>query len=142
MAQNSKKAAKKRGPGRPFPKGVSGNPGGRPKSRTLSEAYRKELAKVIPNDPEGRTFAEVIARQVVLAAAKGDLGCAREIADRVEGKPRQSLDIDMNTLDWREMARSNGLDIHDVLDEARRIIAAESADASSDAELDGETFIN
>ena len=37
--------------------GQSGNPKGRPKSITLSEAYRRELAKVDPNDAEGRSFA-------------------------------------------------------------------------------------
>jgi hypothetical protein len=42
---------------KPFKPGQSGNPKGRPKSITLSEAYRRELAKPDPADEHGRTFA-------------------------------------------------------------------------------------
>jgi len=136
--------------GRPFQKGhkhawqpgQSGNPGGRPKTRDLAEAYREQLAKVLANDPEGRTFAQVIAETMILQAARGSVGAAREIADRVLGKPRQALDIDITLLDWRELARINGLDIRDVIAEAKRIIAAEeSANASGDAESLSSTII-
>jgi hypothetical protein len=44
-------------------KGQSGNVGGRPKSRLLSEALRNRLAEVKPDDPAGRTYAEVVAPQ-------------------------------------------------------------------------------
>jgi Family of unknown function (DUF5681) len=112
----------------PWPKGTSGNPAGRPKTITLSEAYRNALAQPVPNDPENRTFAEVIARSMVIAAAKGDVSSAKELADRVEGKARQALDINANLLDWREMARAHGLNEADVIAEARLLIesAAES----------------
>src|SRR5215471_4779305 len=43
-------------------KGVSGNRGGRPKSRLLSELLRGRLAEVKPDDPEHRSWAETIAR--------------------------------------------------------------------------------
>jgi Family of unknown function (DUF5681) len=36
--------------GRPFPKGVSGNPGGRPKTKLLTNAYRKTLDQVITQE--------------------------------------------------------------------------------------------
>ena len=36
-------------------KGVGGNPGGRPRSRLLSEALRNRLAEVKPGDLGGRT---------------------------------------------------------------------------------------
>jgi hypothetical protein len=33
-------------------KGKSGNPGGRPKSRTISEALREKLAEIKEDDPQ------------------------------------------------------------------------------------------
>ena len=78
----------------PFPKGVSGNPRGRPKTAALSQAYREKLAELYPRDPKGRTYAQVIADNIVKKAVKGNLSAASEIADRVEGRPRQSLELD------------------------------------------------
>lgn len=115
-----------------FKPGQSGNPSGRPKSVTLSENYRQLLATLVPNDPEGRSFAELIAYKLVLNAALGDLASAKEIADRTEGKPRQAVDLDVTLLDWRELAETYGLSETDVIDEARQII--ESALASSGAQ--------
>lgn len=107
---------------KPFKPGQSGNPAGRPKSITLSEAFRRQLSQPMPDDPEGRTFAEVIAERMCVAASNGDVSAAREIADRVEGKPRQSVNLDMNVNDWRQMAQAHGLNEQDVLREAQRLI--------------------
>jgi hypothetical protein len=113
----------------PFPKGTSGNPAGRPKSITLSEAFRRQLSQPVPNDPHGRTFAEVIALRVCVAAAQGDVSAARELGDRTEGKPKQSVDVDMSVSDWRQVAQAHGLNEQDVIREAQRLI--ESATDSS-----------
>lgn len=77
---------------KPWPKGVSGNPNGRPKSITLSDAYRRILAEPVPGDPAGRTYADVIAEMVAMSATAGSVKAARELADRTEGKPRQVLE--------------------------------------------------
>ena len=74
-------------------KGQSGNPKGRPKSITLSEAYRRELAKVDPTDEQKRTFAEILAGQAVIKAKTGDVQALKEIADRTEGKARQTITL-------------------------------------------------
>lgn len=44
MAQNSEVSAikRRRGPGRPFPRGVSGNPGGRPRAELDVQALARE----------------------------------------------------------------------------------------------------
>ena len=105
-----------------FKPGQSGNPAGRPKSITLSESFRRQLSQPVPNDPHGRTFAEVIALRVCVAAAQGDVSAARELGDRTEGKPKQSVDLDMNVNDWRQMAQAHGLNEQDVLREAQRLI--------------------
>jgi hypothetical protein len=109
--------------------GQSGNPAGRPKSITLSEAMRLELAKMLPGDTQERTFAEVIAQQLVRAAATGNILAAKEIADRTEGKPKQAIAMDMNVTDWRELARQNGLNETDVIGEAQRLIAESGLDS-------------
>jgi predicted transcriptional regulator len=90
--------------GRRFRPGQSGNPKGRPKSITLSEAYRRELAKVDPDDPEGRTRAEVLAEQMYAKAKTGDVQALREMADRTEGKPRQTLSLSLERREQLEAA--------------------------------------
>src|SRR5580693_10090407 len=79
-------------------KGQSGNPLGRPKSKTLSDAYRNKLEEPVPNDPEGRTWAELIAEGQVRDAVRGNVNAAREIADRTEGRARQAIEFEDATL--------------------------------------------
>jgi len=86
--------------GRPFEKGhkfgfrpgQSGNPGGRPKTRLMSEASRAWFARASEDDPE-RTNAEVLVEKLGALALGGDLAAARELSDRAEGRPRQAIDI-------------------------------------------------
>ena len=66
------------------------------KSRLLSEALRTRLAEVNPHDPAGRTFAEAIAENLVrIACSQGPsaVHAANEIADRIEGRSRQSIEV-------------------------------------------------
>jgi hypothetical protein len=77
-------------------KGRSGNPGGRPRTRVLSEALRNRLAEAKPDDPEHRTWAEAIAENLVSIACSqcpSVVHAANEIADRIEGRPPQHLQI-------------------------------------------------
>jgi len=90
-----------------FQPGQSGNPKGRPKSITLSEAYRRELARIDPNDPQGRTHAEVLAEQMIAKAKTGDVQALKEIADRVEGKARQTVTLTVERRAQYERAIEN-----------------------------------
>ena len=84
------------GVGTRFKKGSSGNPGGRPRSRLLSEALRTRMAEVKPDDPAGRTYAEVVAENLIEIACTegpGVVYAASEIADRLEGRSRQQLEF-------------------------------------------------
>jgi hypothetical protein len=72
-----------------FKPGESGNPGGRPRIAKLSEACRAKLGALVPDDAEGRTYAEAIAEKLVQLALKGDIRAAQELADRAEGRPSQ-----------------------------------------------------
>lgn len=102
--------------------GQSGNPAGRPKWRTLSEAYRAQLRQVDPDDPDGRTFAEVIAeRQVKVAAGRAGVHCtesstnaAKEIADRTEGKARQAIDLGLKDNALQHLAAILGCSVDEL----------------------------
>lgn len=78
---------------KPWPKGVSGNPGGRPRETPLTDACRELLSKPAPDDASGRSYAEAIAEQLGKQALAGDVHAAREIADRAEGKARQAMEV-------------------------------------------------
>lgn len=85
-------ADKQRGIGRPFKKGQSGNPNGRPpKSRALSEELRRLLQRRAPGTK--RTNLEVIVDQLVTLARDGDKDALRYVFDRLEGRPAQALEL-------------------------------------------------
>jgi hypothetical protein len=42
----------------------------------------------VPGDPRGRTYAQAAAERQFRAALKGGTPAIREIADRIEGKPK------------------------------------------------------
>ena len=78
---------------KPWPKGVSGNPGGRPRRQPLTEAYLKLATQRVPGDHRGRTYADLTAERQFKAALKGSTAAAREIGDRLEGKPQQRIEM-------------------------------------------------
>ncbi len=120
--------------GKTFPKGVSGNPNGRPKLTKLTEALREQLAEAMPSAPE-RTVAEAIARTLIREAIGGNVQAIREIGDRTEGRPKQTLDLDLQINDWRTEAEKYGVTEADVIREAKLLIAESALDSSS-AECD------
>jgi len=81
-----------------FKQGRSGNPGGRPRTAPLSQACREVLAQPVPDDSKGRTYAEAIAQALAEKALAGDIRAAQEIADRAEGRARQSIEIQSGAL--------------------------------------------
>jgi hypothetical protein len=86
---------------KPFPKGVSGNPGGRPKGQSLTAELRRQAL-------EGNTTEE-IARVVIKGALAGKIDFLRLLFDRVDGllpKPVvvEDLPLDLNLLSDAELA--------------------------------------
>ncbi len=82
--QNRRKTGAGRGgtvppPEHRFKPGQSGNPGGRPKTKLLTQAYRELLEQVDPK--EQKTLAQQIARKVIDQALKGNLAAVKEVAD-------------------------------------------------------------
>jgi alpha-D-ribose 1-methylphosphonate 5-triphosphate synthase subunit PhnG len=74
-----------------FPKGVSGNPGGRPKV-TTSERYLRKMARTVKMADWERIIETGIAR-----AKAGDLGWARWLGEYLIGKPTQRIETDVTT---------------------------------------------
>jgi hypothetical protein len=50
-------------------------------------------ARKVPGDPQGRTYAQVIAERQFEAALKGSTAAARAIADCIQGKPRRRVEV-------------------------------------------------
>ena len=73
-----------------FRPGHSGNPGGRPASRSINAAIRERLEYV---GDDGLSRAERIAALLVSMAEAGDLRAIREVLDRSEGKPTQAVHL-------------------------------------------------
>ena len=70
--------------GKGFKPGQSGNPGGRPKKKPITELYEQIL-----RDPKNLALLEKI---IVQGIRRGDVTLIREMADRVEGKVTQQLE--------------------------------------------------
>lgn len=77
-------------------KGESGNPNGRP--RKLPE-LDKLLAEVLGEEKDGISAAEVVLKAIRAKAAKGDVRAAELLLDRAYGKPKQSLDTTITSLE-------------------------------------------
>lgn len=78
--------------GKGFRPGQSGNPKGRPPTRRLVNALKAALGEV---RKDGRTMEQAIAGELVREALRGrrKLAAIAEIFDRIEGKPRQQVDL-------------------------------------------------
>jgi hypothetical protein len=87
MAQNSEQqpSSRRRGPGRPFPKGTSGNPGGRPKEvRHVQELARAHTLEAI------ETLVDVMQNSKLDRAR---VAAAEAILNRAWGRASQSMAV-------------------------------------------------
>ena len=91
MAENSQETAKRKCGGRPFPAGMSGNPGGRPK--VITEV--RDLARQ-------HTRKAVQTLVTVMQSAESDsarVAAANALLDRGFGKPRTDQPVTLDEMD-------------------------------------------
>lgn len=78
---------------KPYKKGQSGNPKGRPKKIPELD---KLLAEVLGEKKDGIEAAQAILMALRAKATKGDVRAAEVLLDRAYGKPKQQTDITTN----------------------------------------------
>jgi hypothetical protein len=76
-----------------FRPGESGNPAGAPRYKKINEAAQAHLAMENLTDPAGRTFAETYIDAASALALDGNLAAIAWLADRAEGRPGTSLEV-------------------------------------------------
>jgi hypothetical protein len=108
-------------PGKP---GESGNPGGRPKTKPLTEELERLLGEQAPKG-KGQTWAAVIAEALVKRASKGDVRAIAELGNRIEGRPVQAVELNANL----------NASIAERLEAARQRVSAKGNQATLDARL-------
>jgi hypothetical protein len=84
----------------PYPKGVSGNPAGKPKGTQHSKTRLLRLLDLvqkkrnpITGEEEEFTVLELMDMQMISKALRGDQRAYEAVVDRLEGKPKQTTDI-------------------------------------------------
>lgn len=78
-------------PGIPSP-----NPGGRPKRDwTFAQLYEEELEKQLPTTDGTTLLAKhAVVKRIVRMAVEGDIAAIKELTARLDGQPKQSMEMD------------------------------------------------
>ena len=97
---------------KPFPKGVSGNPAGKPKGVEHSKTRLLRLLQLVTKvrnpvtgEDEEFTIAEQLDMKIISKAMKSDLRAYQEILDRLEGRAKQTNEIELSgglQINWEE----------------------------------------
>jgi hypothetical protein len=88
---------------KPFEKGVSGNPNGRPKGVTNSKVRLLRILEMVTSaknpvtgELEDFTIAEQLDIKIIAKAMKGDIRAYQELLDRLEGRAKQTNEIEVS----------------------------------------------
>ncbi|MFZ3329966.1 MAG: DUF5681 domain-containing protein [Candidatus Acidiferrales bacterium] len=81
--------------------GQTGNPGGRPKKKPITDRYHRIVETELPDDirraldlPRGATFGDAIALAQARQAIKGETGAAKEMREAIEGRSITQADFE------------------------------------------------
>lgn len=75
-----------------FVKGQSGNPGGRPKKEWTWSGILTEVGDSVEVKSK-KKFKELVAKRIWVEAVNGNLGAIKEIFNRMDGMPPQSMQL-------------------------------------------------
>ena len=82
-----KPKSKGRGPGRPFQKGKSGNPKGRPRNgSSLTVLLHKKIAQICEYDKQQRTWEDMLVVATLRLAMEGNPSALRVVWERLGGQ--------------------------------------------------------
>ena len=88
-----------------FPKGVSGNPKGAPKTKLLKDVLTSELQ----TESNGIDKLTAIINKLTTMAVKGDMNAIKEVLDRYAGKSVQhninETDLTINNFDLKQVLK-------------------------------------
>jgi len=85
----------------PFAKGKSGNPKGRPKKgETLTDLLREKI-ETPKTVREKLTRKEKIIEKLIALAEGGDLSALKYLFDRIDGRPKESIELTDGAIDTR-----------------------------------------
>jgi hypothetical protein len=79
---------------KPFKKGQSGNPKGRPKKLPQLDIM---MAEVLGDETKGKSYGEAILISLRRKAMSGDVRAAELLLDRAYGKPKQEISANVDT---------------------------------------------
>ncbi len=101
-----------------YKKGQSGNPSGRPKgalnSRTILRKFlelTEEVENPVTGIKEDMSQLEILYLKQIAKARKGDLPALKEILDRYEGKPIQTVEQNIKVDPVEQILEGFGLDV-------------------------------
>jgi hypothetical protein len=95
----------------PFARGQSGNPGGRPKKgKSLTEALQKAMNR---KTAEGKKNYDALADTLVkLAIEDKNITAIKYIMDRVDGRPKETIEMTDGAIDTKLRQILNGGETH------------------------------
>ena len=104
-----------------FPKGKSGNPGGRDKEKIFADALCLVVSR---DDDDGKKKLYRITEKLVECALAGEGWAIQQVADRLDGKAAQESTVTID--DKRDAADWNRTELVSLLTDARESSAGTS----------------
>lgn len=81
--------------------GQTGNPGGRPKTKPITDRYLRIVETELPDEictalslPRGATFGDAIALAQARQAIKGETAAAKQMREAIEGRSITQVDFE------------------------------------------------